>query len=173
MSDYLINFIYKIILVMPIIYSLSYIFVEKNRNNIKKIFLLYILFFIFYFLCFIFYLNFLSIEKDISKSLIFFSIVLFILSFIFFSMLLDKFFTFNDVSLLFGTNIIIFIIAGIVGCKIGYCPREFGVYIILIYSIFLLTIYYILFFINMVIQFKNSEKRKNNPITNPPKIEEI
>lgn len=77
-----------------------------------------------------------------------------------FSIVLDKFFTFNDINLLFSVNIIVFMILSIAGCKIGYCPREAGYYIILFYSIFLLTIYYILFFINMVIQSKNSEKRK-------------
>lgn len=161
MIDFLMNFVLSnIILAISIIYSFCHIFVEKNRNIIKKIFILYILFFIFYSIFFILYLNFLPIEKDISDSLIIFSIVLFILSFMVFSIVLDKFFTFNDVNLLFGINIIVFMMANTVGCKIGYCPREVGYYIILFYSIFLLTIYYILFFINMVIQSKNSEKRK-------------
>lgn len=166
------NFLWNIILVIPILYSLCCVFVEKNRNIIKKIFILYILFFISYAIFFVLYLNFLSIEKDISNSLIFFSIALFILSFMVFSIVLDRFFTFNDVTLLFGTNIIILIIVGIIGCKMGYCPREFGIYIILFYSIFLLTIYYILFFINMVIQFRNSEKRKKQSDVNPLEIEE-
>lgn len=47
MSDSLINIIlYNIILGIPIIYSLCYVFIEKNSNIIKKIFILYLLFFI-------------------------------------------------------------------------------------------------------------------------------
>lgn len=167
------SFLGNIILAIPIIYSLCNIFIEKNRNIIKKIFILYILFFISYYLSFTLYLNFISIEKDISDSLIFFSIVFFILSFIIFSIVLDKFFTFNDVNLLFGTSIMMLIIVGIVGCKMGYCPRESGIYIILLYSIFLLTIYYILFFINIVIQLKNSEKRKKQSDENPLETKKI
>lgn len=97
--------------------------------------------------------------------------ILLTLSFMFFSIFLDKIFTFNDINLLFYSNIIVFIIVSIIGCKIGYCPRGSGMYVIVIYSIFLLIVYYLLFFINIVIQFNNSIKRKNQKQsdTNPPK----
>lgn len=135
-----------IILFAPIIYGLFYTFVEKNKNIIKIIIIFYLLFIFIYFLFFIYY------YLIYSKELISFSIIFFIISFIILIILLHKNFSFNDASLLFSFNTVIFSI-------IGYI-RPSGDYFIIFYFIYLAIFYYVLFFINIVVQFNNSIKRK-------------
>lgn len=150
----MIQYIFSIIiLLIPIIYGLIYTFVEKNKNIIKTIIIFYLLFIFIYFLFFIYY------YLIYSKELISFSIIFIIISFIILIILLHKNFSFNDASLLFSFNTIIFSI-------IGYI-RPSGDYFIIIYFIYLLILYYILFFINIIIQFKNSRKRKKQSDANP------
>lgn len=143
----MIQYIFLIaILFTPIIYGIIYTFIEKNKNIIKIIIIFYSLFIFFYFLFFLYY------YLIYSNELISFSIIFFIISFIILIILIRKDFSFNDASLLFSLNTVIFSIIGNI--------RPSGDYFIIIYFIYLAILYYLLFFINIIVQFNNSLKRK-------------
>lgn len=156
------NFFILLAIVPPMLYSLSYFFVEKKGSLTKKFYLKYIflfiisyiLFFILYFLCFIFIdfitsiLNKYNIDINIIPE--------FILFIGFYIFLMKKYFSFNDINLFFIFSAILSFILLNTGDNKG----EAHYYALMMYFLFFIPLCWILFFINMVIQHRNSEKRK-------------
>lgn len=170
MSDFLVIFFISlpITIVPPMLYSLSYFFAERKGSLSKKVYLKFIiLFIIFDSIVYIFILldNYIFKEyyNQINNLYNILSIILFIIYIIY----LKKYFSFNDINLFYIINIILIII------KIGITNNnnEEFFYNLIFYFFFSVPLCWILFFINIFVQNKNSRKRKKQSDTNPPETD--
>lgn len=176
-----------IILAIPMIYSLIYFILERQRSFSKNSYLrftflfpiFYVLFFVlFYYLSsFIDFFNsitkkYLSYElNDLPKDL--YIILLFIIIpityAIFYIKIMKKYLSFNDINLFFIFKIILSFIIFIILIKLH---KEVDPYLFLIYLIVFTSLCWILFFINIFVQNKNSRKRKSQSDANHSEIDE-
>lgn len=161
MSDFLVIFFISlpITIVPPMLYSLSYFFAERKGSLSKKVYLRFIILFIIFdsiFYIFILLDNYIFKEyyNQINNLYNILSIILFIIYIIY----LKKYFSFNDINLFYIINIILIII------KISITNNnnlEEYFYNLIFYFFFSVPLCWILFFINIFVQNKNSRKRKN------------
>lgn len=145
----------------PMLYSLSYFFAERKGSLSKKVYLRFIILFIIFdsiFYIFILLDNYIFKEyyNQINNLYNILSIILFIILFIIYIIYLKKYFSFNDINLFYIINIILIII------KIGITNNnnEEYFYNLIFYFFFSVPLCWILFFINIAVQYRNSEKRK-------------
>lgn len=164
------------------IYSLTDFILERRRNPSKKSYLrfiflfpiFYVLFFMFYFLFYDFVdivdhiikkkFNYNSIDLPTIYNFMITFIIIPTIYVILYIKIMKKYLSFNDINLFFILKVILSSIICIILTQLN---KKADPYFFILYLFFFIPLCWILFFINMVIQHKNSEKRKKQSNANP------
>lgn len=176
-----------VILAIPMIYSLIYFILERQRSFSKNSYLRFtFLFPIFYSLFFIFYFmiyDFIDIVDHIIKNKFNYDLINlpaiynFIITFIIiptvyvilYIKIMKKYLSFNDINLFFILKVILSSIIYIILTQLN---KKVDPYFFILYLFFFIPLCWILFFRNTLVQFENSEKRKSQSDANHSEIDE-